>query len=92
MFKSTQANPLTVQSFRALLIDGTRKRAYAAPVSINLAIFVLHTRSTVKDAARQMQEKAKAAFESSVLAASSTSSFAVKGLPDRELQLSESLC
>jgi hypothetical protein len=89
MSKSTQVDPLAVHSFRAMLIDGTGKRAYAAPVSINIASLVLETKDTVRDAARQMQEKAKAAFESSVLAASSTASFAVKGLPDREIQLSD---
>jgi hypothetical protein len=52
MSKSTQEDPLAVHSFRALLIDRTGKRAYAAPVSINIASLVLETKNTVKDAAR----------------------------------------
>ncbi len=89
MSTSTQVDPLTVQSFNAVLMNGTGRKAHAAPISIDLTGLVLETKDSVRHAARQLQDKAKAAFEASVRAVSSNTSFAVKGLPDPKLELSD---
>jgi hypothetical protein len=91
MSKSTTVaiDPLSVHSFRPVLVNGAGKHEYAIPVSIDLASLVLETRDTAKDVARQVTEKAKAAFESSVRALSSAPLFAVKGLPDKHVKVED---
>jgi hypothetical protein len=79
----------TSASLRALQINETGRLSFAAPVSIDLASLVLETKDSVRHAARQLQVKAKATFKSSVRAVSSITCFAVNGLPDPELQLSD---
>jgi hypothetical protein len=89
MSTTKQFDPLTVYSFRAVLVNQTGKVVHASSVSIGIGSLVLQTKETVREAARNLQDKAKAAFEPSVRAASPIASFMVQGLPDRNIALAD---
>jgi hypothetical protein len=89
MSTTTQVDPLALHSFRAVLVDGSGKPRHLTPISIDLVSLVLESRDSVRDAARKLNEKAKTTFESTVRVATSSTVFAVKGLPAQQVPLSD---
>jgi hypothetical protein len=89
MSTATQVDPFALHTFKAVLVDRAGTKRYLTPVSIDLVSLVLESRESVRDAARQLNEKAKTTFESTVQAATLSTMFAVKGLPAQRVNLSD---